>query len=1234
MTISQAQLQSLSSGIDQVLTTLQDRLESEILDEQLPLIGAGLGASADDGETAMRALLQLRDELTAALDALATVTTQPELVVQQAIDDALANAGFTGTAITVQVNGDEVRIGLATTTTGSYSQTLAAGLGLGALGLQGGGSTTLEAGFTFDMDLVTDTNGFHVDTSGASEITLDLAISDPLFDQNLNINGQDFVAVDAGTSFSGTIEVDLSAASQQMGIVQVNSADVDGGFTGTLGAAIGLTAVDQGPMTPPISAEFAVEWTFTNEDIDPGDDNALFGDVPDVGFQNVTMNLGTFMEDVIGPVIERLDEVLEPLRPILTVLTSSIKALENFPGLDKLFDVNNDGKVNLLDLLDAVIPRFDSAPISAVAELAEDVLDWADFLTGTGFADGALTLGDIDLGAIDIRAPGFDFGDIDASVAGVRDSLSAVLSGLSGAGWDTTDTGSGDTGLGILTDILDSTIFDMPILEDPAQWMNLLLGEAADLIAIDLPEIDLSSPKVDLFPPLPILPLVFLRVNGQVEAVIDFDFGFDTRGLLDDTLDAIDGFFIEDKPGDEITLGANVGLEISLNALVLEAGGRGDVAGDIKLDLVSGATPGKLYYDEFSAAIADNPFSIFDASGSITAGFSAWVDSVVGEIWSWSSPRVLIGGFGFDAIGEFTVGGLSGGTLTVYIGDEAINRSNGAILNIPDEIAAVSQTPSGDVALNVLGMKQSFSDPVTTIFARGNEGDDQFTVEETLAIAVDFGGGQGDDVATGGALGDTLRGGSADDGLFGHDGDDSLTGGNGRDYLDGGRGADTLDGGADADRVDYRLSDAAIAIDFAAATQSGGHAQGDVLIGIENLDATPFDDTVTGAQGAGLIAGQDGDDSLTGGAHVQSLLGNAGDDTMESAVSGSLLIGGRGDDLYIVRAAGIVVADNFVGEILPGVDGGDDTVHAHADVVLNGIDEEIEEIRLLGSAIAADANGRANLIVGNAQDNEIEGRAGRDTIFGNGGGDTIDAGSGDDTVFRGPGADSIDGGTDDDSLSGGLGADTIRGGSGDDTIAGGDDADEIFGERGADDITAGDGEDTVTGGFGDDTIRGGAGRDDIQGGAGDDQLFGEGDADSLQGFSGDDLIEGGLGLDTLRGGAGADTMIGGAAADFYQADSLDEVYEDAGGGTDYVWTDGDHALLPGQEVEVLSVYDWSNQLVPITLAAIDGSYDAFEALAAGTSFNGILGDTPDADLTGNAIDQLIVLETGFVAQIV
>ncbi|MBS0123127.1 M10 family metallopeptidase C-terminal domain-containing protein [Thetidibacter halocola] len=1155
--ITQSQLLSLADGIDQSLNTTQGRIAAEVLAESFPLIADGMADAAQAGEQALEATRRLAEALHDALTLLAAATSQTEQAVEIQLNTALANAGFQGTALSVTVVGDEVRISLATDAFGSYVQDLAPDLGLGQFGLAGGGTGTLETVFGFDMDFATDSSGFFIDTSAAAEITIDLALSDTLFDQVLNINGQDFVSADAGTTFVGSIAIDIQAAANRLGTAQVASATMDATLTGSAGVQVGLTAADQGAMSLPIGATLSVDWDFDAAEIDPFDTNAGFGDRPDVRFDTVTIGLGDFMEDFVAPLIERIDQLLEPIRPILTVLTTSIKVLEDFPGLGSLFDVTNDGKVNLLDILKVLFPSTNFTAVNAIVDLAEQVVSWADFLASTGFADGELILGDIDLGNIDIRLPSFDLDSVSGQLAGIADNLQDVLDTLSGAGWDTADGGSGDTGLDILQSIVDNDIFDLPVLDDPTQWINLIVGRPADLIYIDLPELVLGdrSDPIEILS-LPIIPLVFLKVTAAVEAVINFDFGFDTRGLLDPARPAIDGFYIVDLPDEsEITLYSSIGLGVSLDLLLAEAYGGGDIAGEIELDLNSGSTEGKLYYDEFIAAVNSNPFAIFDASGSITAGFTAYVDTLFGEIWRWESPRITLGGFGFDETGTAVVGTVSGGTLTLFTGGRADQRTNGALIGDVAEIITIAPKVTGGIAVTVLGMSQEFTG-VTDITGNGQTGDDQLVVDPTLVIPVNFWGGEGNDGLSGGAGDDTFFGGLGDDALIGNDGDDSLTGALGDDYLEGGAGADTINGGEGNDWVSYRTSDAAVDIDLSAATQSGGDAQGDELFAIENIDGSEHGDSIVGSQGAGSFFGRGGDDLMTGGTHVQYLFGNDGDDTMEASVAGSVLAGGEGDDLYIVRAAGMLVGENFLSEIAAGSDSGHDSVEAYVSIDLRGTDEHIEDIQLFGSALTAHANGLDNLIEGNSRDNGLYGYGGDDTIRGY------------------------------------AGKDTLYGHDGNDLLAGGD---------------------------GDDELRGGSGDDILNGLDGEDNLFGD---------DGDDTVTGGFGFDTLRGGAGADELLGGFDADFYIVDSDDTVYEINGGGIDFVWADEDHALLAGQEIEVLSAYSWEGILAAITATLINDTRTGYEGLAQLIGVNGILGATPTVALTGNERAQLIIGETG------
>ena len=86
--------------------------------------------------------------------------------------------------------------------------------------------------------------------------------------------------------------------------------------------------------------------------------------------------------------------------------------------------------------------------------------------------------------------------------------------------------------------------------------------------------------------------------------------------------------------------------------------------------------------------------------------------------------------------------------------------------------------------------------------------------------------GLGDVIHAGGGN-DTVDAGIGHDLVYGEDGNDKLDGGAGNDTLIGGTGADELIGGTGQDVAGYADSAAAVNIDFAAGTASGGDADGE-----------------------------------------------------------------------------------------------------------------------------------------------------------------------------------------------------------------------------------------------------------------------------------------------------------------------------------------------------------------------------------------------------------------------
>ncbi len=148
------------------------------------------------------------------------------------------------------------------------------------------------------------------------------------------------------------------------------------------------------------------------------------------------------------------------------------------------------------------------------------------------------------------------------------------------------------------------------------------------------------------------------------------------------------------------------------------------------------------------------------------------------------------------------------------------------------------------------------------------------------------------------------------DNLVGGGGNDSLIGLAGNDTLTGGAGADSIDGGAGADLVSYAGSSVGVTVDMQAGTASGGDAAGDVLISIENLIGSSFDDALTGdafdqtfegGDGNDVIHGGDGNDTLNGGAGADKLFGDGGDDVFtigdsSDVAAGETIDGGGGND--------------------------------------------------------------------------------------------------------------------------------------------------------------------------------------------------------------------------------------------------------------------------------------------------------------------------------------------------
>ena len=98
-----------------------------------------------------------------------------------------------------------------------------------------------------------------------------------------------------------------------------------------------------------------------------------------------------------------------------------------------------------------------------------------------------------------------------------------------------------------------------------------------------------------------------------------------------------------------------------------------------------------------------------------------------------------------------------------------------------------------------------------------------------------------------------LRGSQHNDRLIGDDGDN---------FLVGGAGADVLEGGEGVDYLGYYDSTAAVTVNLATGTATGGYASGDTFSGIQWVEGSRYDDHLTGDDGDNVLVGQAGADVL------------------------------------------------------------------------------------------------------------------------------------------------------------------------------------------------------------------------------------------------------------------------------------------------------------------------------------------------------------------------------------
>ena len=372
----------------------------------------------------------------------------------------------------------------------------------------------------------------------------------------------------------------------------------------------------------------------------------------------------------------------------------------------------------------------------------------------------------------------------------------------------------------------------------------------------------------------------------------------------------------------------------------------------------------------------------------------------------------------------------------------------------------------------------------------------------------------------------THHGTRGNDDIYGTRFNDIYYGYDGNDTFYSSKGADIFDGSWGLDTVDYSASESAVIVRLDMGKGTGGHAQGDSYIDVENVTGSDFDDEIHGNSANNVISGGEGDDTL---------YGYAGDDTFTNILGSDRISGGNGfDTLDYSDSTGRILVNleqDFVYRYNPGQDSTTSTVL--------GIDK----------------------VIGGSGSDEFRGTVGSDHFVGGGstdqfyldeGADTYEGGSGNDWLYAKGDDMLID-------LEAGTGSGGVAEGDSYSSIESifvyqsqnvdltGSGADNLFSIQGSTtgdiDIDAGEGDDTVYLGFSQNhptkfethdssVFDGGLGSDTIDTGgtaSADVVIDLEGGRYYEVGNSGDDITL--ISFENATGGAGDDILIDAAETD-------------------------------------------------------------------------------------------------------
>ncbi|HXW10644.1 MAG TPA: hypothetical protein VD737_08520, partial [Steroidobacteraceae bacterium] len=512
-------------GVDGFLGLLQDLFSGQVGGFTLPLVGDQLAEAADVIEDFRKDFIDgLRDAVETAADPdqnyiseqLFALLGPSGLNILLDGDDAGSDVNVGDIVLDTNVDeggeGEEppppeeifmqwnMRLGSTLLNAG---EGLDFDIGIPGLGLETRGRIEVEIDWELALGFGVGISrgGFYIDTSDLNEFEVEAEVTLP----DAGLTGRLlFLQLDAdnngNTGLGATFGVDIfreGGGDPLIGIADLGSLGIDIGVAAHANIDLGLELKLNSELVPnsiskvfpKIVGDFVLDFEigdFTDPEnpVLVGFDeigNAFEEGLKRVAFENVGLDLGSFISDFLGPVVDEVQKFTGPIQPIIDVVTAPIPVVSDLAGqpitLVDLAGMTGFVNPDLIYAIADVITLVNSIP-DIDPEAPALILPFGNFtIYDTSSPDPSLQLSlwDPDFDQTDrnqITRPSFD----PDYIAGQLDNLSNTAPPQNQQAASFTNGLAGQ-------DFGDFISF--PIFQDPSQIFGLLMGNDISIIEID-----------------------------------------------------------------------------------------------------------------------------------------------------------------------------------------------------------------------------------------------------------------------------------------------------------------------------------------------------------------------------------------------------------------------------------------------------------------------------------------------------------------------------------------------------------------------------------------------------------------------------------------------------------------------------------------------------------------------------------------------------------------------------